>query len=577
MSKTDLRDNGAYRDRQQFETKRIPTVVKEIDAEHGIVQHYVAIVGNEDDGGDVIVPGAFAKTIAENARRVRVLDCHNYDSALRVVGKPLALREISQEELPAAVLAVAPTATGALLATTQYALDTTAGREVFELIKGGYLPETSIGYDALQEGYEQRERNGKKYTVRLLKEIRLWEYSNVLWGMNPATTTVSAKQKDGNIMQKRVVPVQDLPFAPREAEWDGTAAEARVREWASNDAGELDWEQYRRAFMWYDSEEPEQLGSYHLGVGDIVDGELVIVPRGVFSVAAVLRGSRGATLPYLSDADRARVTANVNRYYALMRTALDDEGIVSPFEAEGQPQKTRRNAYAEKLPEPARDLYSKACAQISSDTAIQTAFNKAQQRVIKNALLNALEVINSDAPQDLLFALHGFYEYIEPPEADEARSTAERKEYGDSGITLGDYIAAYLRTMYDDIVNGAMVYGKISREQRREMATAIESALDVLSAQMPQGVAGIAHNYYNTLGVSAVHLEAKSGRAISKANGDRIATALQAMHDAIAALQALLLEAGIDVEDVAPPEVPEAMGRDMELARLQLLATLQTL
>lgn len=183
-----------YRQLPNFERKEIPTFIKQYDEDQGVVEHFVAIFGNLDDGGDIIEPGSFRKTITERGRRIKVLDMHQTDSVLRVIGKPIGLREASRSELTPEVLEYAPSATGGLLATTQYALKTDNGRNVFELIKGGFLPESSIGYDPITVSYEKLKMpDGSEKTVRLLKEIRLWEYSNVIFGMNPATVVVSAK------------------------------------------------------------------------------------------------------------------------------------------------------------------------------------------------------------------------------------------------------------------------------------------------------------------------------------------------------------------------------------------------
>ncbi len=195
----DLRETAGYRDLPRYETKQLPTFIKSVDEDKGIVRHFISIIGNLDDGNDIIENGAFSKTIVENGRRIRVLDNHQTDSTLRVVGKPLAIAEVGRDELTPEVLEYAPDATGGLLATTKYALDTQAGRDVFSLIKGGYLPETSIGYDAIISDFEDVDRNGKQVTARILKEIRLWEYSNVIWGMNPATSTVNVKRNYGGI------------------------------------------------------------------------------------------------------------------------------------------------------------------------------------------------------------------------------------------------------------------------------------------------------------------------------------------------------------------------------------------
>lgn len=297
---------------------------KILDAEQGIVEHIVAVMGNVDMGGDIIHPGAFTKTLAERGLKVRVCDQHNTHSVLNVLGHPVEIREIGRGELPTELLMLYPEATGALVAKTQYNMETPEGRGAFKRIAAGDIGEYSIGYDAIEYDYSQSD---SKERVRNLREVRLWEYSPVIWGMNPATMTLSAKS---------VIPASDLPIAPREREWDSTAAEARVRTWA--DAEEEPNARYRRAFMWYDAENADQFGAYKLQYADVVDGELHAIPRAIFSIAGG-RGVRAADIP---DADKTRIEGMVNRWYARMREEFDDEGIVSPFEkAAPDPQEAK--------------------------------------------------------------------------------------------------------------------------------------------------------------------------------------------------------------------------------------------
>ena len=62
-------------------------VTKADDA--GVVEAIVAVMGNVDDGGDVIHPGSFVKTISERMGKIKVLDAHRTDSTSRLIGKPL--------------------------------------------------------------------------------------------------------------------------------------------------------------------------------------------------------------------------------------------------------------------------------------------------------------------------------------------------------------------------------------------------------------------------------------------------------------------------------------------------------
>ena len=82
---------------------------------------------------------------------------------------------------------------------------------------------------------------------------------------------------------------QDLPLADRDRQWDGTAAEKRVRAWAKSE--DEPNSKYRDAHVWYDESAPENFGSYKLLVADVVGGKLVAVPRGVMAA--------GATVPRL--------------------------------------------------------------------------------------------------------------------------------------------------------------------------------------------------------------------------------------------------------------------------------------
>lgn len=178
------------------EHKRAPVFVTGVDEAQGIVEAVVNIFGVLDEGSDIVRMGAFARTIADGGGRVQVLDNHRADSVLRVVGKVLALREIGRAELPPEVLARHPEATGGLWTKTQYLTNTPEGDGVFKRIASGAVGEYSIGYDAVAYGYEKMTRpDGSPVTARVLKEIRLWEYSPVIWGMNPATATVGVKTR----------------------------------------------------------------------------------------------------------------------------------------------------------------------------------------------------------------------------------------------------------------------------------------------------------------------------------------------------------------------------------------------
>lgn len=298
------------------ETKAFPAVITASDPLTGIVEAVVAVFGNLDSGDDVVIPGAFSKTLAERFNRVRVLDNHNMDSIMRVIGKPLEARELGRTELPIEVLAKAPDATGGLWTKTQYLLDTPEGAGAFKRIASGAVTEYSFAYDAVQVEFV-KAADGR--TIRKLKEVRLWEYGPVIWGMNSATATVALKT---------ATPYHgDLPLAERERPWDSTEAVGRVRAWAGVDGNSPDWRAFARAFLWHDEDAPENLTSYKLPYCDVIGGELTAVPRGIFAAA----GGRGVLQADIPDADRERVVATVNRWYTRMAREFEDDTITSPL------------------------------------------------------------------------------------------------------------------------------------------------------------------------------------------------------------------------------------------------------
>lgn len=107
---------------------------------------------------------------------------------------------------------------------------------------------------------------------------------------------------------------QNLPLADRDREWDGDAADKRVRKWAGADDGPNG--KYRDAHVWYDGDQGDEWGAYKLLIADVVGDELETVPRGVMAAGNVMQGARGGV--DLPDDERSRVKAHLARYYEKM-------------------------------------------------------------------------------------------------------------------------------------------------------------------------------------------------------------------------------------------------------------------
>jgi HK97 family phage prohead protease len=299
---------------------------KQISEDEGVVKAIVNTFGIIDQAmpPDVVHPGSFTKTIQERTGKIRVLDNHQTDSVTRAIGRPVMLREVGRDELPAELLSKNPTATGGLYTETLFMLDDPTSAAVFKRLKAGFLNEFSIGFQVIRSDFQKMTHpdTGKEITVRQVREASLWEYSVVLWGASE-TATVGVKS---------VVPKQDIPLADRNRAWDSAAADARVRAWAGGEEN-LSWTQYRKAFMWYDGDNPQEFGSFKLGYADVIDGELKAIPRGIMAIAGVLQGARGGVS--IPDADKTRIKGIVSRWYAQMRTEFDDDTIVPPWDESG--------------------------------------------------------------------------------------------------------------------------------------------------------------------------------------------------------------------------------------------------
>jgi hypothetical protein len=111
-----------------------------------------------------------------------------------------------------------------------------------------------------------------------------------------------------------VTSFQDLPLADRDRDWDGDAAEKRIRRWA--DAEDEPNEKYREAHVWYDADQKDNFTAYKLLIADVVDGKVRAVPRGVMAAGNVMQGARGGV--DLPGNDIERVKSHLAKYYEKM-------------------------------------------------------------------------------------------------------------------------------------------------------------------------------------------------------------------------------------------------------------------
>lgn len=130
-----------------------------------IIEGYSAYFDNIDSYGDIIEKGAFKKTLNENRNRVKVLWQHDTSEP---IGKPIMMEEDSK----------------GLYIKAQIS-QTDIGKKAMILMRDGVVDEMSIGYDVIKDEYKGKNR--------MLKELRLWEFSPVTFAANEKAKITSAK------------------------------------------------------------------------------------------------------------------------------------------------------------------------------------------------------------------------------------------------------------------------------------------------------------------------------------------------------------------------------------------------
>lgn len=173
--------------------------VKSADSTGRVRKGIAAVFGNIDSWGDRILPGAFAKTLTEGRQRAKHLWNHSFSQP--PIAKIVEIKEIGRADLPDEVLQYAPDATGGLMVARDY-YKNEFSNWILEAIDAGDINEMSFGYDVISSN----ETTEGEVKVRNLTELKLYDTSDVLWGMNPATVGVGAKGFDsiplGTVVQQ---------------------------------------------------------------------------------------------------------------------------------------------------------------------------------------------------------------------------------------------------------------------------------------------------------------------------------------------------------------------------------------
>jgi HK97 family phage prohead protease len=180
--------------------KSVPVRLKSGPADglaEGQFEAYVSIFGNIDSYGDVVRPGAFAKTLAdwESAGSfLPVLFGHNMSDPDYNIGHVV---EAVEDERGLRVLA-------------QLDLDTPKGVQVHKLLKGRRINQMSFAYDVIDGGPATVDG----VDVWELREVKVYEVSVVTVGANDETEILAVKTAAnvlcGGVKEGRVISAKNL-------------------------------------------------------------------------------------------------------------------------------------------------------------------------------------------------------------------------------------------------------------------------------------------------------------------------------------------------------------------------------
>lgn len=151
--------------------------IKELD-EQGVIEGYLSTFNNVDDGGDVIEPGAFKKTLKES-RSFPLLWAHNND-----LGSIVGSFTGKEDEY-------------GLKIRGQFFTDVEPGRQAYSIVKrlftDGVKVGLSIGYRTIKSVMDKVEDR----FVRRIKELKLFEGSITLNPMNELAVVEAVKDAEG--------------------------------------------------------------------------------------------------------------------------------------------------------------------------------------------------------------------------------------------------------------------------------------------------------------------------------------------------------------------------------------------
>ena len=168
--KDESENNNAKNKSMIYTYKSLGMEVKDVDTKEGVVSGYFSAFGMVDSDGDIMMPGAFKRSIADwgPKGKGRIKHLLNHDPS-----KPLG-KVIELEEDGYGLKYVSKVGTHSL------------GKDFLKMVESGLIAEHSIGFKTLRE-----QKSGDANQIH---EVMLFEGSSLTaWGANENTPLIGMK------------------------------------------------------------------------------------------------------------------------------------------------------------------------------------------------------------------------------------------------------------------------------------------------------------------------------------------------------------------------------------------------
>jgi len=152
--------------------------IKDMDMKQGIVTGYAASFGTMDSDNDIIMPGAFTKTINEQgpqSKQPRIKHLLNHNTS-QPLGLPTSLTEDAKGLLYESKVG-----------TNSIAVD------FLKMVDSGLITEHSIGFNTVRKTVTNPDADWRDQTTHI-HEVKLYEFSSLTaWGANQFTPLIGMK------------------------------------------------------------------------------------------------------------------------------------------------------------------------------------------------------------------------------------------------------------------------------------------------------------------------------------------------------------------------------------------------